>query len=40
MGFLARGSAAHVDVAGRWTRVAAVYGSVFIERDALDLTPR
>ena len=40
MGFLARGSSAHLDVNARWTRVAAVYGSVFTERDALDLTAR
>jgi hypothetical protein len=40
MGFLARGSSAHVDVNGRWTRVAAVYGSVLTERDPLGLTPR
>lgn len=31
MGFLARGSAAAVDVCGRWVRVAAAYGSVFAE---------
>jgi hypothetical protein len=31
MGFLARGSLAHVDRHGRWIRVAAVYGSVFAE---------
>lgn len=31
MGFLTRGSAAAVDVAGRWVRVAAGYGSVFAE---------
>jgi hypothetical protein len=40
MGFLARGSSAHVDVAGRWTRVAAVYGSVFIESGGLGGTLR
>jgi hypothetical protein len=38
MGFLARGSSAHLDVAGRWTRLAAVYGSVFAERGGLDVT--
>jgi hypothetical protein len=31
MGFLARGSSAAIDVAGRWVRVAAEYGSVFTE---------
>lgn len=37
MGFLARDSCAHVDTAGRWTRVAATYGSVFTERAGLGL---
>jgi hypothetical protein len=37
MGFLARGSSAHVDVNGRWTRVAATYGTVFAERAGLGL---
>ncbi|MEO8888914.1 MAG: hypothetical protein ABI429_06440 [Jatrophihabitantaceae bacterium] len=37
MGFLARGSAAHVDVSGRWTRVVAAYGTVFAERPGLGL---
>jgi hypothetical protein len=32
MGFLARDSEIGVDVAGRWLRVAAPYGSVFAER--------
>jgi hypothetical protein len=32
MGFVARDSHVAVDVAGRWTRVAAAYGSVFLER--------
>jgi hypothetical protein len=40
MGFLARGSSAHVDVSGRWTRVAAVYGSVFLESGGLGGTLR
>jgi hypothetical protein len=31
MGFLARDSVAHVDVAGRWTRLAGLYGSVYAE---------
>ncbi|HEU5008444.1 MAG TPA: hypothetical protein VFT67_15825 [Jatrophihabitantaceae bacterium] len=40
MGFLARGSSAHVDISGRWTRVAAVYGSVFTESGGLGGTLR
>lgn len=32
MGFLPRGGRVHIDVAGRWTRLAAEYGSVFAER--------
>lgn len=40
MGFLARGSSAHVDVSGRWTRVAGVYGSVFSESGGLGGTLR
>lgn len=32
MGFLTRDSHIAVDVAGRWTRIAAVYGSVYAER--------
>jgi len=31
MGFLARGSHAHVDLAGRWTRVVGSYGTVYAE---------
>jgi len=31
MGFLARGSHANVDRSGRWVRVAASYGSVYLE---------
>lgn len=31
MGFLPRGGELHVDVAGRWIRLAAAYGSVFLE---------
>jgi hypothetical protein len=37
MGFLAPGSHAHIDVSGRWTRIAATYGSVFAERAGLGL---
>jgi hypothetical protein len=32
MGFLQRGGALHVDLAGRWIRLAAAYGSVYLER--------
>jgi hypothetical protein len=32
MGFLPRGSHVAVDTSGRWTRVAAEYGSVYAER--------
>jgi hypothetical protein len=37
MGFLRRGGVAHVDVAGRWIRLAAEYGSVFLERPGQSL---
>lgn len=37
MGFLPRGSHASVDVAGRWLRVAAAYGSVYAERPGAGL---
>lgn len=37
MGFLPRGSHIAVAVAGRWTRVAAEYGSVYLERPGLGL---
>jgi hypothetical protein len=37
MGFLPRGSHAAVDIAGRWLRVAAEYGSVFAERGGLNI---
>jgi hypothetical protein len=37
MGFLPRDSHVAIDVAGRWTRVAAEYGSVFVERAGLSL---
>lgn len=41
MGFLARGSQAHIDVCGRWTRVAGRYGSVYAETaGGLALGPR
>ena len=40
LGFLPRGSYIAVDVAGRWIRVAAAYGSVFAERPGLGLTLR
>ncbi|WP_375484012.1 hypothetical protein [uncultured Jatrophihabitans sp.] len=32
MGFLPRGGRAHIDVHGRWTRVVAEYGTVYLER--------
>ena len=32
MAFLPRGGRVHVDVAGRWIRVVAEYGSVYLER--------
>jgi hypothetical protein len=32
MGFLPRGGDTHVDLAGRWVRVVAQYGSVYLER--------
>ena len=37
LGFLARQSHIAVDVAGRWTRVAAAYGSVYAERPGLGI---
>ncbi|MEO6886629.1 MAG: hypothetical protein ABI232_10150 [Jatrophihabitantaceae bacterium] len=37
MGFLRRESAAGIDLAGRWTRIAAEYGSVLVERPGFDL---
>lgn len=40
MGFLPRGSYVAVDVAGRWVRVAAAYGSVFAERAGFGLIVR
>jgi hypothetical protein len=38
MGFLTRGGPAHVDVAGRWIRVAGGYGSVYLERPGVGLS--
>jgi hypothetical protein len=32
MGFLRRGGSAHIDVCGRWNRVAGEYGTVYLER--------
>jgi hypothetical protein len=40
MGFLPRGSHAAIDLAGRWVRVAAAYGSVYAERPGAGLTVR
>lgn len=40
LGFLPVGSYLNVDVAGRWVRVAAAYGSVYAERPGLGLTLR
>ena len=40
MGFLPRDSHAAIDVAGRWVRVAAAYGSVYAERPGAALTVR
>jgi hypothetical protein len=37
MGFLPRGGQAHIDVAGRWTRVVGGYGTVLLERPGLGL---
>lgn len=37
MGFLPRSSHLSVDLAGRWLRVAAAYGSIFVERPGLGL---
>ena len=31
MGFLTSGGPAHIDIAGRWVRVAGGYGSVYLE---------
>lgn len=40
MGFLPRDSYAAIDVAGRWVRVAAAYGSVYAERPGAGLSLR
>ena len=40
MGFLTRGSHVAVDIAGRWIRIAAEFGSVYSERPGLGLTLR
>jgi hypothetical protein len=40
MGFLPRGGEIHVDVAGRWIRVVAGYGTVYLERAGQQLTLR
>jgi hypothetical protein len=40
LGFLPRGGHIAVDVAGRWLRVAAAYGSVYAERPGMGLTVR
>ena len=37
MGFLPNGSHVAIDVCGRWSRVAAEYGSVYVERPGLAL---
>lgn len=38
MGFAPRGGQVHVDVAGRWIRVVAGYGTVYLERAGQQLT--
>jgi hypothetical protein len=40
MGFLPRGGRAHIDVAGRWIRVVAEYGTVYLEQPGSGLTLR
>ncbi len=40
MGFVPRGGRVHVDVAGRWIRVVAGYGTVYLERAGQQLTLR
>lgn len=40
MGFLPRGGRARVDVAGRWIRLVAEYGTVYLERPGAALTLR
>jgi hypothetical protein len=38
LGFLPRDSDAGVDVAGRWTRIAGAYGSVYAQARTLGLS--
>jgi hypothetical protein len=40
MGFLPRGGAVHVDLAGRWVRVVAEFGTVYLERPGQTLLVR
>jgi hypothetical protein len=40
MGFLPRGGAVHVDLAGRWVRVVAEFGTVYLERPGQALLVR
>jgi hypothetical protein len=40
MGFLPRGGAVHVDVVGRWVRVVAEFGTVYLERPGQSLLVR
>jgi hypothetical protein len=40
MGFLPRGGSAFIDTAGRWTRVVAEFGTVYLERPGSGLTLR
>lgn len=40
MGFLPRGGQVHVDLAGRWVRVVAEYGTVYLERPGATLQVR
>lgn len=40
MGFLPRGGSAHVDLAGRWVRVVAEFGTVYLERPGHSLLVR
>ncbi|MFN2559835.1 MAG: hypothetical protein ABR571_00885 [Jatrophihabitans sp.] len=40
MGFLPRGGSVHVDLAGRWVRVVAEFGTVYLERPGQSLLVR
>jgi hypothetical protein len=40
MGFLPRGGSVHVDLAGRWVRVVAEFGTVYLERPGQSLVVR